>query len=184
MSPFIPALKATYEKINSLYNDEFELDHEQKELAEINIMVNLTIAYQAIVQHKGLVPTLGDQTQIKELVNQLVQTTLDGTTFNTFKICSSKDEASKLFLELTKLGITIDPQEMENTECEKQAIVQGLYLIRSQKYISFILSAQGTLGIHGAIAMKIAQDSLAKEEAKVIYDKLSVITTLLVDSIQ
>ena len=184
MSPFIPALKAIFEKINTLYNDEFELDHEQKELAEINIIVNLTIACQAIVQYKGLVSTPEDQTEIKELANQLVQTTLDGTTCNTFKICSSKDEASKLFLELTKLGITIDPQEMETTECEKQAIVQGLYLIRSQKYISFILSAQETLGIHGAIAMKIAQDSLAKDEGKMIYDKLNVITTLLVDRIQ
>ena len=184
MSRFTLVLKETFEKINSLYSSEFELDGEQKEFAETNVVVDLVIACEAIAQHKGVTTNSELEEEIKKLPIEFSQAVLNGKTNNTFKLCSSKDEASKLFLELTKLGIAVDPQDLEHAECEKQVIVQGLCLIRSQKYISFILSARETLGFQGAIAMKIAQDTLGKEEGKMIYDELKSIISEMVDQVQ
>ncbi|MAW34269.1 MAG: hypothetical protein CMK56_07655 [Proteobacteria bacterium] len=181
---FAIPLKVAFDRINLLYTEEFELDDSQLEFARINVAANLIIALEAIIIDKGLSHKVNIPETLDQTAADFCSNLLSGKTSDTFKICASKDEASKLYLELTKFGISVDPQEMDSAECERSFVVKGILNIRRSKYVSFILSAKDTLGLAGSIAMKVSQDSLGRDEAKHIYDNLIPVITLLIEKIE
>ncbi len=177
-------LKTAFDRISLLYTRELDLDIDQLELSQINLTVNLIIACNAIAKDKGLSDKPEINVELDRLPVDFSLLTVPGKTNNTFKVCSSKDEASKLFLELTDRGVTVDSQEMETTECDRLAVVQGILNIRYKKYLNFISSSQTTLGLDGSIALKISQDTLGKDEAKYIYNQLVPIISILIKTFE
>ena len=183
MNALLSRLEYCFEEVTRLLEQEFELSTEQTELARINLLVNLLIAHKAICEKKE---ESEDKTKVQltnNEINELFQKLIPGNTDNTFRVCGSRDEASKLYLELTKQGISIDPRQMDCSEAPRAGIARGLIAIRGEKYVPFIISAENTIGLAGSISMKISNDILGKSESRLLVGKLTPIIGKFVNQI-
>ena len=181
---FSSPLQEAFENMKLLYNKEFELDSFQSEFANINLAINLIIALEAVIVNLRIYDNRGVKEALDKAENDLCTNMLPETTTNTFKICSSKDEASKLYLELIKMQINVDPQEMDTTECKSTHLVKAMLSIRRGKYLNFISSAKSTLGLDGSIAIKVGHDSVGKNDSKHIHSQLISILSGFIENIE
>jgi len=159
---------------------DYELTDEAIEAIRTNALADLAIAALSVIKVTRPARQAPETEYLDELILR-VSSTVQHISAVGFGHCASREEAAEFFSELAVgSDVVVNPLEAASTRLDGATIVLGLYRVRLQRHMSFIVDRwTNPLGMPGAIAELLAQDCFGERDGNLHFLATNFVSELV-----